>query len=112
MPKGRPINNPKQDEAIYAAHQNGETMASIASRLGVNRWNVNDACKRVRSRHRIEARRAEFADWREVPIAYSGLSTRTQDAIHAMRITTLGALYSAIGTRGRTCSATRRTSAR
>lgn len=100
MPKGYPISDASQDEAIYEAHQAGETMEAIAVRFGINRWNVNDACARVRSRRRWEARRAEFADWRDVPIAYSGLSTRARDAVHAMRIATLGALYVAIENQG------------
>jgi hypothetical protein len=100
MPKGYRISNVSQDETIFAAQQAGETMASIADRFGINRWNVSAACTRVRSRRRLESRRAEFANWRDVPIAYSGLSTRAQDAIRAMRIATMGALYAAIENEG------------
>ena len=37
-------------------------MALIVDRLGINSWNVNGACNRVRCRRRMEERRAEFAD--------------------------------------------------
>src|SRR3546814_8714868 len=94
MPKGYRISDASRDEAIFTAQQARETVASIADKFGINRWNVSAACTRVRSRRRLESLRAEFADWRDVPIAYSGLSTRAQDAIRAMRITTMGALRS------------------
>lgn len=100
MPKGRPINNLEQDEAVFAAHLTGETMASIAERLGINTWNVNEACKRIRKRRQEEARRTEFADWRDVPVRYSGLSARARDAIPAMKIPTMGALFLAIEAHG------------
>src|SRR3546814_9796296 len=100
MPKGYRISDASRDEAIFTAQQARETVASIADKFGINRWNVSAACTRVRSRRRLESLRAEFADWRDVPIAYSGLSTRAQDAIRAMRITTMGALYMAIENEG------------
>ena len=100
MPKGYRISDVSKDEAVFAAQQAGETIASIADRLGINRWNVSADCTRIRSRRRLESRRAEFADWRDVPIAYSGLSTRAQDTIRAMRIATMGALYVAIENEG------------
>src|SRR3546814_148178 len=77
-----------------------DVCSSDLDKFGINRWNVSAACTRVRSRRRLESLRAEFADWRDVPIAYSGLSTRAQDAIRAMRITTMGALYMAIENEG------------
>src|SRR3546814_10428803 len=100
MPKGYRISDASRDGAIFTAQQARETVASIADKFGINRWNVSAACTRVRSRRRLESLRAEFADWRDVPIAYSGLSTRAQDAIRAMRITTMGALYMAIENEG------------
>ena len=100
MPKGYRISDVSKDEAVFAAQQAGETIASIADRLGINRWNVSADCTRIRSRRRLESRRAEFADWRDVPIAYSGLSTRAQDTIRAMRIATMGALYVALENEG------------
>src|SRR3546814_12986231 len=77
-----------------------DVCSSDLDKFGINRWNVSAACTRVRSRRRLESLRAEFADWRDVPIAYSGLSTRAQDAIRAMRITTMGALYMAFENEG------------
>jgi hypothetical protein len=100
MPKGQPINNPDQDEAIYEAHLSGETMASIADRLCINLWNVNDACKRVRQRRRREQVRNSYADWRDVPIRYSTLSPRARDAVESMG--TLGELFNAIEREGET----------
>ncbi len=101
MPKGRPINNPGRDEAVFAAYLTGETMASISERLGINTWNVNDACKRARNRRRRKSRRNDFADWRDVPIRYSDLSARARDAVSAMNISTMGALFFAVEVHGK-----------
>src|SRR3546814_11220526 len=79
------------------------SVASIADKFGINRWNVSAACTRVRSRRRSESLRAEFADWRDVPITYSGLPTRAQDAIRAMRIPTIDRKSVVSGKRGSVC---------
>lgn len=102
MPKGRPINNPEQDAVIYNAHLAGETMASIAARFDIKKWNVNDACRRIRHQRRRERLRASYADWRDVPARYSTLSIRAQDGIAAMGIVTLGSLFDAIERNGET----------
>lgn len=45
-------------------------------------------------------RRTDFADWRDVPIRYSGLSARASDAILSMKILTMGALFLAVEAHG------------
>src|SRR3546814_16959049 len=93
MPKGYRISDASRDEAIFTAQQARETVASIADKFGINRWNVSAACTRVRSRRRSESLMAEFADWRDVQITYSGRPTTAQDTIRAMRHPNMGALY-------------------